>query len=206
MKSVRWWDRGPDTGLRVIRQSCLGDHISNRSTEMNSESKSTNWNFDPEEITEGMRQYPVIDIEYPREWTNWGGEPRYLWHNWDDSNPIHWEELLVYDLNWDTCPPIPMGRVIKKDFHRIWHYAEIFVTDSEAHIDGWDYNFLAAPGEEPTMSSPEVPVDWSGFLEALFRALANEVDDDEERVEETMSSLLGDGVRVVDLIKALRDQ
>lgn len=173
---------------------------------MNSESKSTNWNIHPEEITEGMRQYPVIDIDYPREWTNWGGEPRYLWHNWDDSNPIPWEKLLVYDLYDDTSDPTPMGRLIEERFWAIWYHAEIFVTDREAHIWGWDYHFLAAPGEEPTMSSPEVPVDWSGFLEALFRALANEVDDDEERVEKTMSRLLGDGVRVVDLIKALRDQ
>jgi hypothetical protein len=33
---------------------------------MDSESYGSNWNFDPEEITDAMRKYPVIDIEYPQ--------------------------------------------------------------------------------------------------------------------------------------------
>jgi hypothetical protein len=172
---------------------------------MNSESKSANWNFDPEEITEGMRQYPVIDIEYTSDWRDWHGEPRYLWHDWDNSNPIPWEELIVYNLFHDTTP-IALGRLMKKDFWDIWYHAEIHVTDSEAQIGDSSDHYFAAPGEEPSMYSPVVPVDWSGFLKAFLCALAKEVDDDEERVKKTISSLLTGGLSGVDLIKALRDQ
>ncbi len=74
----------------------------------------------------------------------------------------HWKNLIVTDEGFaigtlgDTvadCPSM-LGSAVVRD----------------GKVQYWPGFFLSAPGEEPDWDTPRGPVDWTGFVDALFEA------------------------------------
>ena len=79
---------------------------------------------------------------------------------------LHWRDLGVTNGDGESCGTL--GEVIDRRDSSIG--PEHLDLGPDGSINSWPQHLIAAPDEEPDWDTPRVPVDWSGFKDALTRA------------------------------------
>ena len=74
---------------------------------------------------------------------------------------INWKNLIVSDGDAETGTEL--GRLVEVDDSSLLHVT----LDDKGAIKSWPQLFVSAPGEDPNENTPNVPVDWTGFAEAV---------------------------------------
>lgn len=75
---------------------------------------------------------------------------------------ITWRELIVTNTEGEQTA---LGDALEKT-PQLLDSASI----ENGELQLWGQHYLSAPGEEPEWDTPRVPVDWTGFEQALTNA------------------------------------
>ena len=74
---------------------------------------------------------------------------------------LHWTNLRVTDSDGDDIGAL--GDCINDGTVS----TEYIMLRDDGSLDSWPDYFISAPGEEPEWDTPHVPVDWTGFANAV---------------------------------------
>ena len=76
------------------------------------------------------------------------------------TQTIHWRKLIVSTGN--AAEGTELGIVTDTDDSSL-----LYVQVENGRIVSWPHLFISAPGEDPDWNTPSVPVDWTGFGQAV---------------------------------------
>ena len=107
---------------------------------------------------------PIIYVEADTD-RRWKYNPDGTWSYVDadsaSSVPIPWRDLDVYDP--DGGCRATLGQMVDRGYVALH---AIVLADSGS-IREWVNHLVAGPAEAPDWDTPKIPVDWTGFREAL---------------------------------------
>ena len=76
------------------------------------------------------------------------------------TQTIHWRKLIVSTGN--AAEGTELGIVTDTDDSSL-----LYVQVENGRIVSWPQFYISAPGEDPDWNTPSVPVDWTGFGQAV---------------------------------------